>query len=306
MSRNIQTLIRTLGSLNYLDSRLIRSSEFQLRKYLGNLDDLTESIKQNGLLQPIVVRPKGEYFEVVAGNRRLAACKSLRTSKILCMIKDLSDKEAYEVSLVENVQRETLDPIEEAQAFQNYVRRFGYGSTTELGRQIGKSEEFVSHRILLLSLPPSVIENVSSRQLSPTTAEELIWLKNSEIQAAVGRELANCKLSAKKVRQVVKLVRKNVDVTRAVKAMSDSTPDFDKKVLDTVGKEGDVKIISEATLIFKSTLIHLDALIDRISDESPLKKAMIRRRYDVHQILDGLITMRNGKMRSGEEITRAS
>ena len=76
MSRNIQTLIRTLGSLNYLDSRLIRPSELQLRKSQGNLDDLVESIKQNGLLQPIVVRPKSEYFEVVAGNRRFAACRS--------------------------------------------------------------------------------------------------------------------------------------------------------------------------------------------------------------------------------------
>ena len=94
------------------------------------------------------------------------------------MIKELSDKEAYEVSLVENVQRETLDPIEEAMAFENYVKKFGYGSTTRLSKQIGKSEEYVSHRILLLSLPNDVLKNVSSRQLSPTVAEELIWLKD--------------------------------------------------------------------------------------------------------------------------------
>jgi ParB family chromosome partitioning protein len=216
------------------------------------------------------------------------------------MIKDLSDKEAYEVSLVENVQRDTLNPIEEAQAFQNYVKRFGYGSTTELSRQIGKSEEFVSHRILLLSLPKGVLENVSSRQLSPTTAEELIWLKNPAVQAALGKELAECKLSAKKVRQVVKLVKKNIEVSQAVRAVSDSTPDFDKKIYEILGKDGDVKIISEATLIFKSTLIHLDSLIDRISDESPLKKAMIKRRYEVHQILDGLIAMRNGRIKTDE------
>ncbi len=297
MSRNIQTLIRTLGSLNYLDSRLIRPSELQLRKSQGNLDDLVESIKQNGLLQPIVVRPKSEYFEVVAGNRRFAACRSLRITKILCMIKELSDKEAYEVSLVENVQRETLDPIEEAMAFENYVKKFGYGSTTELSKQIGKSEEYVSHRILLLSLPNDVLKNVSSRQLSPTVAEELIWLKDPMRQTDLGKELAQFKLSAKKVRQVVKLVRKNIEVSQAITEVSDSTPDFGKQSHEIERKSDDVKIISEATLVFKSTLIHLDSLIDRISDESRLKKNLIGKRYLVHQILDELIRMRNDKIK---------
>lgn len=299
MNRNIQTLIKTLGSLNLLDARLIRPAETQLRNDIGNIDNLAESIKLNGLLQPIVVRPKSDHFEVVAGNRRLAACKSLRISKILCMIKELTDKQAYEVSLVENLQRQTLDPIEEAQAFANYVKEFGYGSTSELARQIGKSEEYVSHRILLLSLPREVLKNVSSRQLAPTAAEELIWVRDPDRQKELADEITKSKISAKKVRQIVKLVRAKVQVSDALRQVSDSAPDFDAskdQPDDVTNKE--MKLIGEAALIFKSTLIHLDSLIERINDESEVRKSVISKRYVVHQLLDDLIKTRNNMLRS--------
>jgi ParB family chromosome partitioning protein len=299
MSRNIQSLIKTLGSLSLLDSRVIHPSQIQLRNDVGNIDDLAQSIKENGLLQPIVVRPKSDYFEVVAGNRRLAACKSLRASKILCMIKELTDKQAYEVSLVENVQRETLDPIEEAQAFANYVKKYGYGSTTELARQIGKSEEYVSHRILLLTLPHEILQKVSSRQLAPTAAEELIWVRDPVAQKELAKEITESKLSAKKIRKVVKLVRRDVRVSDAVRQVSDSLADFDARVYETDDENDEIKLIGEAALIFKSTLIHLDSLIDRITEDNEVRRSLISKRYVVHQLLDDVIKMRNGRLRSG-------
>jgi ParB family transcriptional regulator, chromosome partitioning protein len=102
------------GFLEEIKVKQIKLPERALRAEIGNLDELTYSIREKGLLQPIVVRPldNSSYFEVVAGNRRFRACISLQCRKILCHIVDLDDKEAYEVSLVENVQHKTLELIE--------------------------------------------------------------------------------------------------------------------------------------------------------------------------------------------------
>src|SRR5579862_5051743 len=121
-----RTVQRTVSAVSYVETRLIRPSNKQLRGDLGDLEDICSSIKQNGLLQPIIVRPIANYFEVVAGNRRLAACKQLHFSNVLCHVKDISDKEAYEISITENIQRKTLDAVEEAKAFKRYVDEYGY------------------------------------------------------------------------------------------------------------------------------------------------------------------------------------
>ncbi len=121
-----------------------------------NVVQLVESIREHGLLEPIVVRPVKGRFEVVAGNRRLKACKLLRHKRIRCMVLDLDDKSSFEIALTENIQRKTLDPIEEAVAFKRYCDELGWGGQSELAKKIGKSQEYISHRIALLDLPDDV------------------------------------------------------------------------------------------------------------------------------------------------------
>jgi ParB family chromosome partitioning protein len=94
------------------------------------------------LLQPIIVRPKDDHFQIIAGNRRYEACKRLGLKKILCHIVELDDKEAFEVSIAENVQRKNLTPIDEAKTFQSYASKFGWGGMSDLARKIGKSVHF--------------------------------------------------------------------------------------------------------------------------------------------------------------------
>ena len=99
-----------------------------LRTSMNGIEQLAESIKKIGLLQPIVVRINSlGSFEVVAGNRRFKACKSLGWKKIPCHVVELDDKEAFEISLVENIHRKSLSPIEEAYAFKSYVKELGWG-----------------------------------------------------------------------------------------------------------------------------------------------------------------------------------
>ena len=160
--------------MDRVEIKRIQPSGDALRTSLGSLDELAASIKGKGLLEPIVVRPTDGGFEVVAGNRRLEACKRLGLRSIPCHVADLDDREAFEVSLVENIQHETMNAIDEARAFKKYVDEYGYGGVSELAEKIGKSQGYVSNRIRLLSLPKGVKEEVIRRRISPSVAQELV------------------------------------------------------------------------------------------------------------------------------------
>lgn len=151
------------GFVEHIDAGKIRPSRTPLRSGVGAeemIDELASSIMEKGLLSPIVVRPVDSFFEVVAGNRRFEACKKLKIKRIPCYISEFNDKEAYEASLVENLQRKTLDPLEEARAFKKYVDEYGYGSASDLAKKIGKSSTYVSRRIALLKLPKKAQEEL--------------------------------------------------------------------------------------------------------------------------------------------------
>ena len=119
----------------------------KLRSVLEDVNELAQSIKRLGLLQPIIVRSNKVDFEIIAGNRRFKACKILGLKKILCHIVQLDDRSAFEVSLVENVQNHSLHPVDEGLAFKKYVHEFGWGGISELAHKICKSPSYVSRRI---------------------------------------------------------------------------------------------------------------------------------------------------------------
>ncbi|HEY7079627.1 MAG TPA: ParB/RepB/Spo0J family partition protein [Nitrososphaeraceae archaeon] len=168
------------------------------------LNDLSNSIKQQGLLQPIVVRTRGEYFEIVAGNRRYAACKSIGWRKIGCHVVELDDRAAFEVSLIENLQRKTLTPIDEAKAFKEYVSKLGWGSTTDLAIRIGKSVSYVTKRIKLLDLPDDVLRSILNSKLSVSVAEELNYVKDNTKRLKLMERICEKQLSLREAREIIK------------------------------------------------------------------------------------------------------
>lgn len=161
------------GYVEQVETKSIRNSNRPLRKEVGQLEELMASILRRGLLEPIIVRPDGKGFEVVAGSRRLEACRRLKIRVVPCHVVDLCDRGAYEVSLTENIQRQTLSPLEEAEALKKYVDDFGYGGVSELARRIGKSQSYVSRRIALLNLPDDLREEIMRRRITPSAAVEL-------------------------------------------------------------------------------------------------------------------------------------
>lgn len=183
----------------------IKEATNQLRSGFDSNTDLVLSIQRKGLLQPILIRTLNEgHFEVVAGNRRLQACRILGWKKIACHVVQLNDKEAFELSLIENIQRRSLNPIEEGQAFKKYVSQLGWGGVSDLAGKIGKSASYVTKRIKLLELPTDILDSVKDLTINASAAEELLSTGDKERQSELAKLIRMRHLSTKNVRAILK------------------------------------------------------------------------------------------------------
>ena len=130
---------------------LIDPNPNQPRNHFSGIDELAKSIEEKGLLEPITVRPTGDRYRIVMGERRWRAAKLVGLTEIEAQVKDVSDQEAYELALVENVQREDLTPIEEAKAFKR-LQEQGY-TQAQVAKIIGKGQSYIAHKLRLIKLP---------------------------------------------------------------------------------------------------------------------------------------------------------
>ena len=269
-----------LGIIQELDLNKISHPPDQLRIKLGNLDELACSIMQHGLLQPIIVRPIENSYEVVAGNRRLQAVKKLGLRKINCHLIELSDQEAYELALTENVQHKTMNPIEEAIAFNRYVKEFGWGGVSTLASKIGRSQEYVTKRIQLLSLPRDVIIDIISGTISPTTAVELLPLNESQIQA-LSKIIHNSHLTKNQARQIVKDSKDTRNSNRT------GTSSY-----DILSQEEMDRTFRKAITVLKSSLISWDDIIRNMNDDWLLREIFLEYRIIMHGDIDTFLKLR--------------
>ena len=192
-------------STNKVSIKDINGNKLQPRKYFdkGSLEELTNSIKQQGVIQPIVVRPdkssEGKY-EIVAGERRWLASQNAGLHEVPVIVLDIDDVKSLEFAIVENVQRQDLNPIEEARGYQRLIDDFSYNQE-KLSQFIGKSRSYIANSLRLLSLPEEVLSMVEQGNLSAGHARSLIGLNNS---ADIAKKIIQKKLS---VRQSEILVR---------------------------------------------------------------------------------------------------
>ena len=192
-----------MGLLEEIEIGKIRQAIPSYRNNLEEIDELVRSINEKGLLQPIVVRFTGEYYQIVAGNRRYHACSTLGWRKIVCHIVELNDQEAFEISLIENIQRKNLEPIEEAYAYKNYVLAFGWGGISQLAAKIGKSVSYIDKFIRLLDLPTDILDSISKSEITKSTAEELLSIKENHTQSKIAQIIRERKLSSRQARELV-------------------------------------------------------------------------------------------------------
>ena len=192
-----------LDGLRSIAISAIRPNPDQPRQYFDNeaLDELADSMKRRGVIQPIVVRPHGKNFQIVAGERRWRAAQRARLHQVPAIVRQLSDEETLEIAIVENVQRRDLNAIEEAEAYVKLSEDFGH-SQAKLAELVGKSRSHVANIMRLLELPESVRDLVAENKLSMGHARALINAPNPE---ELSNQVVKQGLS---VRDIEKLVRK--------------------------------------------------------------------------------------------------
>lgn len=257
----------------------------QLRAKLDNIDDLAQSIKQQGLLQPIVVRPKSHDYEVVAGNRRLEAVKALKLRTISCHIIELSDREAYEVAIVENVHHRTMTPIEEAGAFSKYVESYGWGGISDLAHRIGKSQEFVTKRLQLLRLPERVQQEIIRQRITPSAALEMLPLDKSQIENFVEYVIKN-PVTRDEIRRAVKTARFS-------DKSSDDLQPFDKVFIKN---ERELALsdnaLKKSIAVMKSTMMNFDDILESVGDDWIISELLMQYRLIMHGDIDTFLKLR--------------
>jgi ParB family chromosome partitioning protein len=290
--------MRTNPLTSFLESvemKALRPSRKALRSETGMISGLMLSIQDKGLLEPIVVRPVEGGFEVVAGGRRFEACKRLGWRSIPCHVVELDDKEAFEVSLLENIQRETLNPIEEARAFRNYVDEFGYGGETELARKIGKSQEYVSRRIGLLSLPQRVQEEIMRRRITPSVAQELTLLNDEEAEdmaEAIGLQ----HLSLRDVRQIIRHSKgKRAELRDSLPAFDQGDQLINGRRVQRVGRE-----LNKAIATLRGSIVRLGEVADSVEDEWLVRESIFVCRDSLRAQIDNLTRLKR-KVERAEE-----
>jgi len=168
-----------------------------------NLDELANSIKEKGLLQPLIISPgiiSGEY-ELIAGERRLRAAKLAGLNEVPAIIRTVNEQERLQISLIENLQREDLNPIEEAKAFKRLIEEFGL-TQEELARRLGKSRALIANTLRLLNLPQEIREAVISGTISSGHARTLVGLPVEKMQKLVQR-IINERLSVRETEKIV-------------------------------------------------------------------------------------------------------
>jgi len=265
-----------LEDLDILD---IIPSTNQLRDRMYNLDELAKSIWKIGLLQPVVVRTNSSNkFEVVAGNRRLSACKRLGWKKIACHLVELDDKQAFEASIIENVQRNTLNAVEEGLAFRKYVNEYGWGSISELAEKLSKSTSYICKRIKLTELPKDVVDLISKSEISVSTGEELLPIVDKETQSKLTEIVHEQQLSSRMVRKLVKTL---------------GTKKLDEDVLyhftDTNESEKVHKIFDKMIISLKLLIKRLATIIETVDDKWIFYDILMQHKIILHQQIDLLI-----------------
>ena len=185
---------------------LVEPNREQPRKHFDEdgLLELAESIKQYGILQPLLVQEKNGYYEIIAGERRWRAAKLAGLKEVPVIIRKLSNQQIVEISLIENIQREDLNPIEEAQAYRRLMEEF-HLKQDEIAERVSKSRTAVTNSMRLLKLSKQVQQMVSDEMISTGHARCLISIEDQELQHQLALRIFDEKLS---VRETEKLVRK--------------------------------------------------------------------------------------------------
>lgn len=216
LGKGLQALIVESGS----EAQIKGLSEVSLKKIVVNpnqprkafnkekMRELVESIQTHGVLQPVLLREQGNQYQILAGERRVTAAKQAGLSTIPAYIKEVKDKDVLPVALVENVQREDLNPIEEANAYHELITNYGF-TQTSLAKVLSKSRPVIANALRLLELPKHVVSLLEQGEISEGHARLLLTIKNKEKQEKIANEVVKEHLSVRETKKLIEKRSKN-------------------------------------------------------------------------------------------------
>ena len=194
-----------------IDLQKLVVNPFQPRKTFDDeaIEELAQSIQEHGIIQPIVVRKKGKKFEIVVGERRFRAAKLANLDEIPAIVRDLTEDQMMELAILENLQREDLTPIEEAEAYQSLIEKLNF-TQEELANRLGKSRPYITNHLRLLQLPDQVREFVNNGELSMGHGRTLLALKNKRRIPEVADKVIKHGLNVRQLEALIKQLNEEV------------------------------------------------------------------------------------------------
>ena len=200
------------------------------------LQELADSIKKHGIIQRLVVQKKGEYYEIIAGERRWRAAKIAGLKHIPVVIKDYSEQEMVEIALIENIQRQDLNPIEEAMAFKQLMQEYDL-KQDELAERVSKSRTAVTNSMRLLKLPQKIMEMVINNELSSGHARTLLSIEDEDLQIRVAELVILKQMSVRETENYVKKLQNNKNKSKDTKNTDNDFVyrDIENRIKEIVG-----------------------------------------------------------------------
>ncbi len=249
----------------------LRPQHAQPRRHFDSdaLDELAGSIREHGLLEPLVVRrmPQGDQFEIIAGERRWRAAQKAGLREVLVVVRDVSSKDAFELALIENVQREDLDAIEFAEALQRLVDEHGY-TQDSLAQRVGKDRSTIANALRLLKLPSQVRERVINGELSEGHARALLGAPDVATLVKLAERVIRGHLNVRQTEELVRSAKRDRqrDGTAGTVAKSASVRDLEARLCRKLGTRCEVADHAGKgrLLIHYGSLEELDRILEMI------------------------------------------
>ncbi len=192
----------------YVQSEQIKPNPFQPREDFNqqSIEELAQSIKEKGVIQPLLVRHQGDNYELIAGERRLRAANIMGLKEIPVIVRDVSDQDSLELALIENVQREGLNPIEEAHAYQHLVDKFQV-TQEKISEVLGKSRVSITNTLRLLKLPHEIQDEMKKGRISFAHGRALLEIEDANHQRRLAQDVISKGLSVRELENLIKSVR---------------------------------------------------------------------------------------------------
>ena len=219
----VRTEEQSGDAVQYINIHDIMPNANQPRKTFSEekIEELSKSIKEHGIIQPIVVRKKGKSYEIVAGERRWRATRKAELAKVPCLIRELSDEQNMLIAIIENMQREDLNPVEEAEGLNQMIVTFGM-TQEQISKSVGKSRPYIANSLRLLKLPEYIKEEMAEGRLSAAHGRTLVTVEDEDVRKALCERIIKEGLS---VRETEKLVSEDGKGKKRKPAARTKNPD---------------------------------------------------------------------------------